>query len=249
MDRELSPKVPVHLAVIMDGNGRWAEKRGLSRSAGHRAGVEALRRVIRYCGDRGVKELSLYAFSTENWVRPPAEVAVLMNLLVEYFDSEIAELDREGACIRVTGSRDGLSKRVLSSIENAEKRTRGNGGIILNICFNYGGRDEIVRAAARLAEMAAAGRIDPAQIDEIAFRACLMAGDLPDPDLVVRTSGEKRLSNFLPFQSAYAEFCFPEILWPDVNEEEIENWFRDYASRDRRYGGLSGLNREGDKNA
>nr|WP_122011598.1 isoprenyl transferase [Maliibacterium massiliense] len=231
-------RMPRHVAVIMDGNGRWAQKRGMPRSAGHRAGVEALRRVIRFCGDAGVEVLSLYAFSTENWQRPADEVNTLMKLLIEYFNSEIDELDRNGARIVVMGRRDNIPEAVREAIARAERRTQGNGGIVVNIAFNYGAREEIVLACRALARQVAQGKIAPEDIDEARFAQHLYSAGLPDPDLIVRTSGEQRLSNFLLYQSAYAEFAFPTVLWPDIKEQDLAALFLAFQKRERRFGGL-----------
>ena len=232
-------RVPQHVAFIMDGNGRWAQKRGLPRTAGHRAGVETLRRVIRFCGDAGVQIVTFYAFSTENWRRPKDEVDTLMRLVIEFFQSEIDELVREGAVIRIIGSREGVPQAVLETIEAAQARTRDNHGICVNIAFNYGGRAEIVAAAQALAREAAEGKIAPQDIDEALFAQHLYTAGQRDPDLVVRTSGEQRISNFLLYQSAYAEFAFPTLYWPDVDEHALRQLFSQYASRQRRFGGVA----------
>ena len=225
-------KIPAHVAFIMDGNGRWAKKRGLPRTAGHRAGVITIRRVIRHCCDRGVRAVTFYAFSTENWSRPQQEVDTLMDLFVEFIDSEIDELDAQGARVRIIGSREGLSDRVLASIEKAQTRTAQNGRIFVNIAFNYGGRAEIAEAVRRMIADGTA----PEKIGESLISDYLYTAGQPDPDLVVRTSGEQRISNFLLYQSAYAEYLFPEILWPDVDEAALDGFFAQYAKRDRRFG-------------
>ena len=232
--------LPRHIAFIMDGNGRWAKKRGLPRTAGHRAGVETLRRVIRFCGVAGIEAVTFYAFSTENWSRPKQEVDTLMNLVVEFFTSEIDELVAEGAVIRIIGSREGVPQKVLETIERAQERTKDNHGIFVNIAFNYGGREEIVHAARELAELCAQGKLCPEQIDEKLFADHLYTAGICDPDLVVRTSGEKRISNYLLYQSAYAEYEFPKIYWPEVDEEALVQMLREYAKRDRRFGGVKG---------
>lgn len=229
-------KVPVHVAFIMDGNGRWAKKRGLPRTAGHRAGVITIRKVIRHCCDRGVKAVTFYAFSTENWSRPQQEVDTLMDLFVEFIDSEIDELDREGARVQIIGSRRGLSERVLASISKAQEKTKDNDRIYVNIAFNYGGRTEITEAVQHLASKVKDGALDAQEITEDMISDSLYTAGQPDPDLVVRTSGEERISNFLLWQSAYAEYLFPEILWPDVDEKAIDGFFAAYAKRDRRFG-------------
>ena len=229
-------KIPVHVAFIMDGNGRWAKKRGLPRTAGHRAGVITIRKVIRHCCDRGVKAVTFYAFSTENWSRPQQEVDTLMDLFVEFIDSQIDELDREGARVRIIGSRKGLSERVLASVEKAQERTKDNDRIFVNIAFNYGGRAEITEAVQQIAAQVKEGTLQEQQINEDLISDLLYTAGQPDPDLVVRTSGEERISNFLLWQSAYAEYLFPQILWPDVDEKAIDGFFTEYAKRDRRFG-------------
>ena len=220
----------------MDGNGRWAKKRGLPRTAGHRAGVITIRKVIRHCCDRGVKAVTFYAFSTENWSRPQQEVDTLMDLFVEFIDSQIDELDREGARVRIIGSRKGLSERVLASVEKAQERTKDNDRIFVNIAFNYGGRAEITEAVQQIAAQVTEGTLQEQQINEDLISDLLYTAGQPDPDLVVRTSGEERISNFLLWQSAYAEYLFPQILWPDVDEKAIDGFFTEYAKRDRRFG-------------
>lgn len=231
-EQTVPEKIPAHVAFIMDGNGRWAKKRGLPRTAGHRAGVITIRRVIRHCCDRGVKAVTFYAFSTENWSRPQQEVDTLMDLFVEFIDSEIDELDAQGARVRIIGRRQGLSERVMASIEKAQTRTQNNERIFVNIAFNYGGRAEIAEAVQRMMR----DGIGPDEVSETMIGDYLYTAGQPDPDLVVRTSGEQRISNFLLYQSAYAEYLFPEILWPDVDEEALDGFFAAYAKRDRRFG-------------
>jgi len=230
--------IPRHIAFIMDGNGRWAKKRGLPRTAGHRAGVETLRRVIRFCGNMGVEAVTFYAFSTENWKRPTEEVETLMNLVVEFFRSEIDELVAEGAVIRIIGSRLGVPQKVLDTIEQAQERTCDNHGIIVNIAFNYGGRMEITEAVKEIALKVCAGELTIDEITEQTISDHLYTAGVCDPDLVVRTSGEQRISNFLLYQSAYAEYMFPETAWPDVDEEFLMDMIRAYNGRDRRFGGV-----------
>ncbi len=231
-------KVPRHVGIIMDGNGRWAAGRGMLRSAGHRAGVEALRDIVRASSDLGMEVLSLYAFSTENWKRPPAEVRVLMDLLVEFLGREIDELDRNGVRIHFMGDVEGISGRITKAVHTALERTGDNTGLVMNIALNYGSRAEIVRAARLLAEDVAAGRLAPEAIDEGAFSARLYTAGLPDPDLIIRTSGELRLSNFLLYQSSYSEFLAPEVFWPDFNRDEYRKALLAYQARDRRFGGV-----------
>ena len=230
-------QLPRHVAIIMDGNGRWAKQHMLKVAMGHRAGVEALRSIIRESSDTGIEALSLFAFSTENWRRSQAEVDALMQLLLEYFAREIDELDENRVRIRILGEKAGLPQPQREVLVRAEERTKDNGGLRLNIAINYGGRQEIVRAARLLAEKAVSGEIRPDEIDEAAFAGCLYTAGLPDVDLLIRTSGEMRLSGFLLYQCAYAEFLFPEKLWPDFTLEDYRAALRAYAQRDRRFGG------------
>jgi undecaprenyl diphosphate synthase len=229
---------PRHVAIIMDGNGRWAGGRGLPRTFGHRKGVEAVRRIVRHAGERGVEVLTLFAFSRENWSRPRAEVSELMTLLRRYIRSDLEELVESGARITVIGAREDLDPDLLALIEDVEGRTAGNDRMRLVFAFNYGGRDEIVRAARRAALAVQRGEILPAEIDEAAFARYLDTGGLPDPDLVIRTSGELRVSNFLLWQSAYAEYVFPKVLWPDFDETMFDEALADYATRQRRFGAV-----------
>lgn len=231
---------PLHVAIIMDGNGRWAMSRGLPRTAGHRQGAEALKRTVRGAGELGIKHLTLFGFSSENWKRPESEVSDLMGLMRHYLRTELKELDRNGARLRVIGERQGLAPDIVTLIEDAEARTRGNTRIFVNIAINYGSRAELVRAARELAQAARAGDLEPHDIDEAAIARYLMTVDMPDPDLVIRTSGEQRLSNFMLWQSAYAELMFVDTLWPDFGKAHLEAALADYARRERRYGALSG---------
>jgi undecaprenyl diphosphate synthase len=228
---------PHHVAIIMDGNGRWAKARGLPRAAGHRRGADAVRRVVRGAGELGVPVLTLFAFSTENWTRPVDEVNDLMGLLRHYLRSELEELRRNGARLRVIGRRDGLSPDIVGDIVEAEATTRRNSRIAVNICINYGGRDEIVRAARHLAAQVAAGDLPPEAIDEHRFERELLTAGLPDPDMLIRTSGEQRISNFLLWQCAYAELVFVDTLWPDFTKEHLEKAIIEFRRRERRYGG------------
>jgi undecaprenyl diphosphate synthase len=231
-------KVPRHVGIIMDGNGRWAAAHGVLRASGHRAGVEALHDIVKVSSDLGIEVLSLYAFSTENWKRPKAEVRVLMELLVEFLAREIDELDENEVQIRFMGETEEISEKVTKAVHTARERTRGNTGLVMNIAFNYGSRAEIVRAARVLAEDAKAGRIRPEDIGEEMFASRLYTAGLPDPDLVIRTSGELRLSNFMLYQCSYSEYCAPEVLWPDFNRSEYRKALLEYQMRDRRYGGI-----------
>jgi undecaprenyl diphosphate synthase len=228
--------VPRHVAIIMDGNGRWAQARGLPRTLGHREGAEALRRVVRGAADLGIAYLTVFGFSSENWKRPAAEVTDLMGLLRLYLRREIDEIDRNGVRLRVIGDREKLSADINKLIDAAEERTAGNRRLCLTVALSYGGRAEIVRAAQKLAEAVAAGERSAESIDEDAFRRVLFTADIPDPDLVVRTSGEKRISNFLLWQCAYSEFVFMEKLWPDFAADDLRSAIAEFCSRKRRYG-------------
>lgn len=231
-------KIPLHLAVIMDGNGRWAKKHGLPRSAGHRAGAENLQNLCRICGRLGIKYLTVYAFSTENWQRPEAEITALMELFVEFFNRYDAELAREGIRVRFCGERQGLSPKVQEIMTRAENDLAGRDKMQLIIAFNYGSRREIASACRQLAEAAQAGRLDPATISEDTVAQALYLPDLPDPDLVIRPSGEMRLSNFLLWQSAYAEFYYDDVLWPDFGQDHLLEALRAFTERRRRFGGI-----------
>ena len=231
--------IPAHIAIIMDGNGRWAKARGLPRVAGHRAGVEALRRTVRAVSDMGIAWLTLYAFSSENWSRPKSEVSDLMGLLKIYIRRDLADLHRSGVRVRVIGDRDGLSPDIRALLAEAETLTAGNTSLNLVIAFNYGGRDEIARAARRLAQAARDGSIHPDDICEETFGHFLDTVDMPDPDIVIRTSGEMRLSNFLPWQSAYSELIFLPCYWPDFGRADLDEALKIFASRERRFGGVA----------
>ncbi|MCB1486133.1 MAG: isoprenyl transferase [Bauldia sp.] len=228
---------PVHVAIIMDGNGRWAEARGLPRSEGHRRGVEAVRRTVTAASDLGVKYLTLFSFSSENWSRPPAEVEFLFGLLRMFIRRDLARLHRQGVRIQVIGSRDGLPKDIAGLIDEAEAKTAANTGLCMVVAFNYGGRDEITRAARRIAAKVAEGGVDPDEIDEAMFAAHLDTAKMPDPDLLIRTSGEMRLSNFLLWQAAYAEFVFLPLHWPDFDEAALKSAIEQFSQRSRRFGG------------
>jgi undecaprenyl diphosphate synthase len=230
------PKPPVHVAIIMDGNGRWAKARGLPRVAGHKRGAEAVRRTVTGAAELGIQYLTLYGFSSENWKRPPAEIDDLMGLLRLYLNNEIEELDRKGVRLRVIGQRSRLQPDIVRLIEGAERRTAGNRKLNLIVALSYGGRAEIVEAARCIAEGVRAGRIHPAAVDEDQFERFLYTAGIPDPDLLIRTSGEKRISNFLLWQCAYAELVFLERLWPDFTRDDLESAITEYHGRDRRYG-------------
>lgn len=225
-------QVPYHLAIIMDGNGRWAKARGLPRLAGHRAGTENLRRILRACVRHGIKILTIYAFSTENWGRPAEEVRGLMTILEQVIERELKELHQEGVQIRHIGRAQGISPRLLKKIQQAVELTKNNDTIILNVAFNYGGRQEIIDAVRRIVR---AG-IDPDQIDDALFNEHLYTAGQPDPDLIIRTSGEMRVSNFLIWQGAYAELYVTPTYWPDFDDDELQKALEHYASRERRFG-------------
>ncbi|WP_029008146.1 isoprenyl transferase [Azospirillum halopraeferens] len=227
---------PVHVAIIMDGNGRWAKARGLPRTAGHRKGVEAVRRTVEAARELGIAYLTIFSFSSENWRRPQEEVSELMGLLRLYLRSEIAELHRAGVRLKVVGDRRKLDHDIVRMIANAEEMTAGNTAMTLVVALNYGSRQEIAHAARRLVEEVLDGRLDPAAIDEEAIAARLFTHGIPDPDLIVRTSGEKRLSNFLLWQSAYAELVFTDTLWPDFTKRDLEAAIEEFHRRERRFG-------------
>ena len=231
-------RLPAHVALIMDGNGRWARRRGLPRVMGHREGVEALKRTLRLCSDWGIGTLTAYAFSTENWNRPGEEVSFLMALFERVLERELQGLERERVRIRFLGDLTPLPAGLRRLIADATARTAANDGIRFNVCTNYGGRAELVGAARRLAERVARGELDPAAIDEASFAAELHTAGEHDPDLLIRTSGEQRLSNFLLWQLAYAELHITDVLWPDFNEAALTAALLDYQSRQRRFGGV-----------
>jgi undecaprenyl diphosphate synthase len=236
----LPPPPPRHIAIIMDGNGRWAKARGLPRIAGHRRGAEAVRRTVSASGELGIPYLTLFGFSSENWKRPLDEVDDLMGLLRHYLRGEIAELHRNGVRLRVIGDRGRLAPDIVSLIVNAEALTRDNTGVNLTVALSYGGRGEIVAAARGLAAKAVAGAVSPEAIDEDTIRRHLFTADIPDPDLLIRTSGEMRLSNFLLWQCAYAELVFTKTLWPDFGRTDLEQAIADFGCRERRYGASVG---------
>jgi undecaprenyl diphosphate synthase len=230
---------PRHIAIIMDGNGRWAKARGLPRAAGHRAGVEALRRTVRAAGDAGIEWLTVYAFSSENWQRPKSEITDLMGLLKLFIRRDLAEIHQAGVRVRMIGERESLAPDIRALIEEAESLTVANKAMNLVIAFNYGARDEIARAARTIAAAVADGSLDPDEIDASAFATFLDTSLIPDPDLVVRTSGEQRLSNFLLWQSAYSELVFLPCHWPDFGPDKLAEALDVFATRERRYGGLA----------
>ena len=227
---------PVHVAIIMDGNGRWAKARGLPRTVGHQRGAEAVRRTVRGAAELGIRYLTLFGFSSENWKRPAAEIDDLMGLLRLYLRGEIAELDRNGVRLRVVGERERLGPEIVRLIEDAEERTRSNARLNLTVALSYGGRAEIARAARLIAAAVKAGELEVQDIDETCFARYLLTAGIPDPDLLIRTSGEQRISNFLLWQSAYTELLFLDRLWPDFSKDDLEDAVREFSRRDRRYG-------------
>ena len=229
-----------HVAIIMDGNGRWAKARGLPRIAGHQRGAESVRRTVEAASELGIGYLTLYAFSSENWKRPPAEVDDLMRLLRLYLRHELTRLHEKDVRIRFIGDQDRLAEDIVELIVEAEKTTRDNGGLTLMVALDYGSHAEIVRAARALAEDVAGGRIAPEAIDEEMFARKLHTTGIPDPDLVIRTSGEQRLSNFLLWQAAYAELVFMDTLWPDFTKDSLREAIHEYHRRERRYGATQG---------
>ena len=227
-----SSAVPNHIAIVMDGNGRWATRRYLPRVAGHKKGVDALRACVRHCGERGVRVLTVFAFSSENWNRPPEEVSGLMELLAVALAREVPQLHAEGVRIHFIGNRAALSDKVRAGLQQAEAATASNQRLIFNICFNYGGRWDVAQAAARLAQQGEA-------ITEASLDRAMALAHVPDPDLLIRTGGEQRISNFLLWQAAYAELYFSDKLWPDFDEGAIDEAIADYAGRERRFGRTS----------
>ena len=227
---------PPHVAIIMDGNGRWAKARGLPRIQGHRRGAEAVRRTLTAAAELGISYLTLFGFSSENWKRPSDEVDDLMGLLRVYLRGEIAELHRQGVRVRIIGDRTRLAPDIVTLIANAEQLTAENSRLNLIVALSYGGRHDIVQAARRLAAEAAAGRLAPDRIEEAQFAAQLYTAGIPDPDLLIRTSGEQRISNFLLWQTAYTELVFVDTLWPDFGASDLEKAVREFHGRDRRYG-------------
>jgi undecaprenyl diphosphate synthase len=231
-----SGQVPRHVAVIMDGNGRWARERMMPRTFGHRSGMTAVREVVQGAAEVGLGYLSLFAFSRENWDRPPSEVDALMSLLEEYVEREADELQAKGVRVQVLGDLTRLSSSARSAVDGVVQRTAGNDRLQLNLFISYGARDELLRAARSLARDAASGRVDPDEIDEDAFEARLYTAGIPDPDLLIRTSGEQRLSNFLLWQLAYAELYIAPVLWPDFTRRDLFVAIRDFQQRERRFG-------------
>ena len=231
-------KIPRHVAIIMDGNGRWAQRRGMPRPVGHRAGVESLREIVRMSSHVGVEVLTVYAFSTENWSRPQDEVGAIFRLMLEYLNREVAELVRNDVRIRIIGRRDNLNNTLLEAIDKAEKASAHCKGLVFNVALNYGGRAEMAEAVRNMLRDAQNGKLDPETVDENTISDYLYTAGLPDPDLLIRTGGDQRLSNFLLYQSSYAELYIPETLWPDFTTEEYDKALRSVGARQRRFGGI-----------
>lgn len=232
-------RVPVHLAIIMDGNGRWARARGKPRTFGHKEGAEAVRRTVEAAGELGIQYLTLFSFSSENWSRPASEISDLMGLLRLYLKKELAELHSQGVRLRVIGDRTKLADDICTLISEAEKKTANNQGLTLVLALSYGARDEILSAARTLAKECVDGNLSPDDIDEHAFEHALFTDGIPDPDLLLRTSGEKRVSNFLLWQLAYTEFVFIDKHWPDFSKEDLLEAIEEFARRERRFGSSS----------
>ncbi len=232
-----NPQVPRHMAIIMDGNGRWAKKRGLPRMAGHKVGADVFRKVARYCNAIGMEFLTVYAFSTENWKRPEKEVQSIMNLLREYL-KDSKNYIKENIRLQFIGDRSMLAEDIIAQMAEAEQLSAKATGLTVNIAVNYGGRDELVRATKNLVQKVAAGQLTVDQIDEKALADCLDTANRPDPDVILRTGGELRLSNFLVWQAAYAELVSTDVLWPDIKEADIDQAIAAFANRSRRFGGV-----------
>ena len=230
--------IPDHIAIILDGNGRWAKKKGLPRTLGHKAGVETIRNIVKECSRLKVKYLTLYAFSTENWKRPVDEVNALMKLLVEYLKSEFEELNKNDVVINYIGNIDGLPEICKNELILAHEKTKNNKGVVLNLALNYGGRDEIIHAINSLVEDLKLNKLKDSTITEEIFERYLYTASMPDPDLIIRPSGELRISNFLLWQCAYSEFWYSDICWPDFKPENLRKAIIDYQKRSRRFGGL-----------
>ena len=233
-----SGRLPRHVAIIKDGNGRWASERDMARTLGHKAGVEAVRRCVRMVANRGIPYLTLFSFSSENWVRPQSEIADLFSLLRRFIRKDLAELHQEGVRIRIIGRRDKVPDDIVRMLDEAEALTRDNTAFNLIIAFNYGGRAEIADAARRAAQAVERGEISSKDIDEARLEGFLDTAGVPDPDLLLRTSGEARISNFLLWQCAYSEFVFLPVYWPDFDEKALDDALNEYAARDRRFGGV-----------
>ena len=231
-------KIPQHIAIIMDGNGRWAKQKKMPRNYGHMQGSKRVEDICRAAYDLGVKYLTIYAFSTENWSRPEDEVKALMKILRDYLKESVKKASENNMRVRVIGDRERLDEDIRASIEHLEEVSANNTGLNFQIALNYGGRDEMLRAIRRLAAECKDGKLSPEDIDDKLFSSYLDTSDIPDPDFMIRTSGEQRLSNFLLWQTAYSEFYFPEVLWPDFDKKELKKAIEEYTKRDRRFGGI-----------
>jgi undecaprenyl diphosphate synthase len=233
-------RLPRHIAIIMDGNGRWAKRKGLPRTAGHAAGAENFRTIATCCKEMGIGYFTVYAFSTENWKRPPEEVGTIMGLLEKYLEEAIEKILAENLKLKILGDTTALSPKLRELVVRTDELSRRTDGMQVNVCLNYGGRDEIIRAARTFAKDCAAGRAAPEDLTENMFSNLLFTAGIPDPDLIIRPSGEIRTSNFLLWQSAYAEYYFTDVLWPDFSREELNRAIAAYQSRSRRFGGVGG---------
>lgn len=233
-ENSIRENIPSHIAIIMDGNGRWAKKRGLPRTAGHKAGTENIEPIVKKCSDMGIKYLTLYAFSTENWKRPPEEVNYLMWLFDVYMNKKINELHKNNVCIKSIGDTNMLPESTQKSVKKALELTKNNTGLVLTVALNYGFREDLANAVKLIIK----ANIAPESVDELTVKKYLSTASMPDPDLIIRTSGELRLSNFLMYEAAYSEFYFTDILWPDFGANELEAAINDFLKRKRRYGGL-----------
>ncbi|MCI5898160.1 MAG: isoprenyl transferase [Firmicutes bacterium] len=231
-------RMPVHIAIVMDGNGRWAKQRNLPRLAGHNAGMQALKEIVKRSSALGIKHLTVYAFSTENWKRPEEEISGIFRILVAYVNKELEEIHANNVRVTILGEYEKFPENVVAKLRQAMGKTENNTGLEFHIALNYGGRPEILRAARALCRKAKAGTLDPEAVTEEVFQAELFTAGLPDPDLIVRTSGEMRLSNYLLWQSAYSEFVFTDVLWPDFTPDCLEDAIREYQGRSRRFGGI-----------
>lgn len=237
-ESQISGKMPNHIAIIMDGNGRWAKERKLPRAMGHKAGVETIREIVKECNRLGIKYLTLYAFSTENWKRPEEEVSTLMRLLVEYLKKEIDELHENNVIVNHIGDTSKLPLVCQEELRNAYNKTKNNTGVTMSLAINYGGRDEIVSAVRKIITDYSKGNLKIADIDEEVFSSYLYTAGIPDPDIIIRPSGEQRISNFLLWQCAYSEFWYSNINWPDFTVKDLHNAIKDYQNRDRRFGAV-----------
>jgi len=237
-DEERQQRAPKHVAIIMDGNGRWARRRGLRRTEGHAAAIETVRGIIRACARKGIEQLTLYAFSTDNWKRPKSEISFLMRLLARYLVDERKEILENNLRFTSIGDRSRLPKAVVRELEKTENLSRKNTGMLVCLALNYGGRDEIAAAAKRIARDVAEGKLNPDEIDQERFSSYLYTAGMSDPDLLIRTAGELRLSNFLLWQISYSEFWFTDVCWPDFREKHLDRALKDYHDRERRFGAL-----------